>query len=111
MVHDLRDYIRDGNVNIIGPIRQELLSGITDRKQFKQLKNYLSYFEDLPIKTEIYVLAAEFHNTCRGSGIQGSHIDFLICAVSVYYNLPIFTLDKDFDMYANLLDIKLYTPK
>jgi len=32
---------------IIGPIRQELLSGISDISQFNKLKDMLSAFEDI----------------------------------------------------------------
>jgi predicted nucleic acid-binding protein len=45
---------------------------------------------------------------CRKKGIQGSHIDFLICAVAELHEMSIFTLDKDFIRYATVLPIKLY---
>ena len=41
-------------------------------------------------------------------GIQGSHIDFLICSVAQNYNLSIYTADKDFISYASVLPILLY---
>ena len=44
--------------------------------------------------------AAECYNICRSAGIQGSHIDFLICAFAERENAPIFTTDKDFFHYA-----------
>src|SRR3989304_2328531 len=77
----LEDLIIDGRIAIIGPIRQELLSGISDSKQFDQLKKMLSSFEDIALQTEHFVKAAEFANRCRSKGVQGSSTDFLICAV------------------------------
>jgi len=103
----LKDLINDGRVAIIGLIRQELLSGISNVKQFNQLKELLSFFEDIPLKTEHFEKAAEFSNICRGKGIQGSTIDFLICAVAYLENLIIFTTDKDFENYEKFLSIRL----
>ncbi len=104
----LTEFIRDVRVQLIGPIRQELLSGIKSEKQFEELKYYLSTFNDLLIKTEDYEKAAEFFNICRSNGIQGSNTDFLICAVANNNNLEIFTTDKDFENYQKYLPIDLY---
>ena len=78
----LKDLIKDGRVVMIGPIRQELLSGISEPSQFKQLSDKLSSFEDLPLLSEFFIKAAEFSNICRKKGVQGSTTDFLICAIS-----------------------------
>lgn len=94
-------------VVIIGPIRQEILSGISDKIRFKDLKRKISAFEDFTIKTTDYELAAQFYNECRSKGIQGSHIDFLICAVSMNHQMPILTLDKDFENYQTCIPISL----
>ena len=96
---------------IIGPIRQEILSGYSDLRKFKKLKQKLSYFENTHIHDSDYELAAELCNKCRKKGIQGSHIDFLICAVAVRLDIPIFTTDKDFSQYQNIISIKLYQIK
>ena len=103
----MKDLINDGRVCIIGPIRQELLSGIPDIRQFNQLRELLSSFEDIPLKTEHFLKAAEFTNICRSKGIQGSTIDFLICAVAHSENLIILTTDNDFENYKKYLSIKL----
>jgi predicted nucleic acid-binding protein len=103
----LQELISDTKVAIIGPIRQELLSGITKATQFNQLKEFLSAFEDIALKTEHFEKAAEFCNICRRNGVQGSTIDFLICAVANMENLFIFTVDKDFINYKKYLPLKL----
>ncbi|MCX5846014.1 MAG: PIN domain-containing protein [Deltaproteobacteria bacterium] len=111
LVSELRELINEVRVAIIGPIRQELLSGISTKAQFDTLKEHLHAFEDLPISREDYDRAAAFFNTCRQSGIQGSQIDFLICSVAAGAGLPIFTLDQDFLLYVKLLPIILYKPR
>ena len=108
LVNILKDLILEQKVQIIGPIRQELLSGIKSKKQFDNLKSYLSAFPDFPIKTQDYELAAEYFNTNRKNGIQGSNTDFLICALSHNYEMPIFTIDKDFEQYAKHCSILIY---
>jgi predicted nucleic acid-binding protein len=96
---------------IIGPIRQELLSGISEEKLFIDLKNKMKGVIDFPIQSMDYELAAEYCNICRRNGIQGSNTDFLICAVAVRNNFEIFTEDSDFTEYKKYLPIKLYTIK
>ncbi len=104
----LKELIKDGRVVIIGPIRQELLSGISEPSQFKKLKEKLSAFEDLSLMSEYFIKAAEFSNICRKKGVQGSTTDFLICAISNVQKLQIYTDDKDFVNYKKHLPIHLY---
>jgi predicted nucleic acid-binding protein len=103
----LKELIKNGRVSIIGPIRQEILSGVSSKKQFNQLKKLLSYFQDTQLQTKHFEKAAEFANICRNKGIQGSAIDFLICAVAYTENYIIFTSDRDFENFRKHLDIQL----
>ena len=104
----LTQLIRDAEVAIIGAIRQEVLSGISGMKQFSALKMHLSEFKDVAMEAEDYAFAAECFNQCRARGIQGSHTDFLICAVALRRNMPIFTTDKDFTEFSKVLPIRLF---
>lgn len=103
----LESLIDNQRICMLGPIRQEILSGIKDNKQFAQLKDILSAFDDFPLTTKDYEKAAEFFNLCRSKGIQGSNTDYLICAVSSNNRFPIFTSDKDFEIYSKHLPITL----
>jgi len=107
-VNDLSELIKEARVKIIGPIKQELLSGIKNEFQFYKLKESLSAFEIVNIEAEDYENAALLFNHCRRNGIQGSHIDFLICTMAIKHNFAIFTIDKDFEYYAKCTDIILY---
>jgi predicted nucleic acid-binding protein len=95
-------------VEIIGPIRQEVLSGVRDTVQCDDLETHLDAFVDLPLTAEDYVTAAKFYNLCRAKGIQGSNTDFLICAVAVRHDLSVFTTDGDFPLLARCLPIVLH---
>ena len=93
---------------MLGPIRQELLSGIRQQQQFERIHDQLESFPDLVLAQHDWETAARFFNTCRNHGIQGSNIDFLICAAAVNHNMEIWSTDKDFDGYVRYLPIKMY---
>jgi predicted nucleic acid-binding protein len=105
---ELRNLIKDHRVQMIGPIRQEILSGIRSESQFRRLQGYLVSFPDVPIFTEDYVTAARFFNLCRSKGIQGSNTDFLICAVSVRNKSHIYTTDRTFTLFSEHVPIVLH---
>jgi len=101
------DVVRAGDAVLIGPIRQEVLSGIRSRSVFEKLADRLADFPDLELIQEDYVRAAEFYNTCRSKGVVGTPIDLLICAAASRHETPILTTDADFERYASLLPIRL----
>ena len=103
----LTDLVLSSLVIMIGPVRQEVLSGISDKNVFSKLKIKLKAFDDFAIDTKDYETAAEFYNICRQNGVQGSHIDFLICAVAHDNNFLIYTTDTDFDNFSKYLPIQL----
>jgi predicted nucleic acid-binding protein len=111
LIDEFYELINEARVVLIGPVRQELLSGIPNYDQFTALREKLQAFDDLPLKREAYEMAAEFYNTCRKAGIHGSQIDFLICSASVGAAIPIFTTDKDFSLYAKHIKLSLYHPR
>ena len=104
----LTELIKDSRVQILGPIRQEVLSGIKSKDQFFLLQDKLRAFPDLQLFEEDYEKAAEYFNLCRSNGIQGSNTDFLICAVALRSNMPVYTIDNDFKYYQKFLDFSLY---
>ncbi len=107
-VEELVELIKEVRAQLIGPVRQELLNGIRSEKQYKVLKKNLRAFRDLPIETEDYELAAEYYNTARENGIQGSNTDFLLCAISTRHRMPIFTTDNDFINFQSVIPIELH---
>jgi predicted nucleic acid-binding protein len=104
----LAELIAGNLVQMMGPIRQEILSGVREESQFDTLKNHLSSFPDVPIATVDYITAALYFNQCRRKGIQGSNTDYLICAVAVRNRMQILTTDNDFKEFRKIIPIKLY---
>ena len=105
----LAELIRQGRAQIVGPIRQELLSGIRDEEKFLALRRHLRAFDEPHLEADDYEEAARMNNQCRRRGIAGSAIDFLICAVAYRRNWEIFTTDRDFTRYAKVLALRLYS--
>ena len=110
-VRELRELIGNGCAVMMGPIRQELLSGVRSRRQFEKLRDHLRSFPDLVLETADYERATENFTSARARGVQGSNTDFLICAVSERHELPIFTTDRDFGLFADFLAIHLHRPR
>ena len=108
-VKELISLIEDHRVQMIGPIRQEILSGIRHKNQFKKISQQLNAFPDMILETEDYETAAEFYNSCRSKGIQGSNTDFLICAIASRRKLAIYTSDQDFKRFKKCFPIHLHT--
>lgn len=103
----LRQLVTEARVQMLGCIRQEVLQGLKSATTFERIRDQMRAFPDLPMTEREYERAAEFFNLCRSKGVQGSSTDFLICACSVAWGLPILTKDKDFDLYAQHLPLKL----
>jgi len=108
VVAELSALIDEARACMAGCIRQEVLSGIPSPAQLDRLRNKLAAFEDLPAASLTHVRAARFYNRCRSRGVQGSHIDFLICALADEHRAPVFTLDADFERYASICGIELH---
>ena len=108
---ELGELIREGRAGIIGPIRQELLSGLADDTQFGRLRDQLRAFPDEPLLSEDFESAGRISNRCRRAGLSGSPVDYLICAVSLRCTWAIFTTDNDFGQYSEVVPLELYTPR
>ena len=108
VIRALEQLLLIDRVEMIGPIRQEILSGISDPFLFVKVKKRLEDIDDFKLDTEHFVTAADFSNQCRRKGTQGSPVDFLICAVSKMHRIAIFTTDGDFPKYDQILGLDLY---
>jgi predicted nucleic acid-binding protein len=107
-IASLHELIEDGLARLIGPIRQELLSGIREPAQFERLRDQLRAFQDAALTTADFEQAAYWSNECRRRGIAGSGVDFLICAITVSRGWRVFTTDSDFRAYAKVVPIQLH---
>lgn len=107
---ELKQLISESRTRLIGPIRQEILSGIKATQQSERLRTHLRAFPDELVNTFDYESAAEANNTCRAKGLTVSIVDALICTIAIDRSFSIFTTDPDFLRFASVLPIKLHAP-
>lgn len=107
----LQSLIHQGRAQIIGLVRQELLTGIKHPNQYEILKAKLRAFRDVPISSETHEYAAVLGNACIAKGLQGSPSDFLLCAVAKENKMSLFTTDLDFVGFAKIIGLDLYQMK
>jgi predicted nucleic acid-binding protein len=105
----LNALVDEGRVQLLGAVRQELLSGLREESQFRRLRDYLRDFPDVPVETEDYEGAARASNQCHSAGIATAPVDMLMCAVAVRHRWEILTVDRDFVHYRTILKISLFT--
>lgn len=104
----LQELVLDGRAQIVGPVRQELFSGIRAEETFRRVRDALRAFDEPQLQVQDYEEAARISNVCRARGIAGSAIDFLICAVAHLRHWEVFTTDHDFVRYSKVLPLRLY---
>jgi predicted nucleic acid-binding protein len=103
----LQEFIQDGRVQLIGPIRQEILSGLRESERYVRFREILRSFSDRPLETELFEQAAAYSNLFSRNGIQSSSTDALICACAVAWQTQILTKDGDYEHYAKLIALPL----
>lgn len=103
MVAQLKEAIQDDSALIIGPIRQEILSGIRDKAHFAKTERLLDPFRDEEIKAVDYLEAARLFNLCQDHGVQCGAVDILMCAVSVRNCFGILTCDTGLERCIGVL--------
>jgi len=108
LIYKLVTLIQSYKARIIGPVRQEVLSGIESSDQYEVLSRKLEAFRDIPIRPDDYTLAAEFYNRCDRKGLSGALNDFLICAVANNHDLAVFSAEEQFEQYSLHLPIRIY---
>ncbi len=108
LVREWRSLVIDGAAVLVGPVRQECLSGFRREEDFERLRKHLESFEDVPLESEDYVEAARFFNRCRSVGVTGTDVDLLLCAFASRRGFPILTNDGDFELLARHLPIRLH---
>lgn len=88
-------------------VRQEVLSGLAPRERFIHVRDILAALPDETVASTDHERAAEMFTTCKAAGVQGSDVDYLICALAERLDCAILTLDGDFPRYALHLPIRL----
>jgi predicted nucleic acid-binding protein len=103
----LTEAIENTRAIVVGPVRQEVLSGIRHVKQFEKIRASLEAFPDAIIEPGDYVEAARLDNLCRAVGVQCGGVDMLLCAVVVRNGWSLLTNDEGIIRCISVLDPSL----
>lgn len=87
----------------------EILQGIKNDREFREVKASLLTFPILSLKSpESCVAAAELHRKCRKKGLTiRSTIDLLIAQIALEHHATLLHNDRDFDAIAQMCDLKV----
>jgi len=103
-----QELARQGDVELLGLVRQEVLSGISDERRFLIIRERLRVFTNSALAPQDFEEAARLSNACRSRGIASSTVDMLICAVALHHSWQIFSTDRDFVHYTKAIPIRLF---
>lgn len=67
LIEVLAQLIRESRVQLLGPVRQELLSGLRESTEFGRLRDSLRGFPEPRLQSEDYEEAARMSNQCPGA--------------------------------------------
>jgi len=109
-IAELQEAIRDGRAILLGPIRQEILSGIRESARFAKLQAVLDPFLDEEIAADDFVEAARLFNLCKDHGIECGATDILICAVAARQHYDILTCDQGLKRCIQILRTERLLP-
>lgn len=105
MLTELKEAIQNRRATIIGPIRQEVLSGIRDKANFAKTQSLLHPFLNEEVTSEDYIEAARLYNLCRNRGVECGAVDILICAVAARMQYGILTADAGLNRCVEALKL------
>ena len=97
LTRSLYELVRQGRVQLLGSIRQEVLSGIREESQFRRIRDHLHDFPDAETMIEDFEEAARGSNLCRQVGVAASPVD-----------VEMFTTDRVFVHYRKVLRIRVF---
>jgi predicted nucleic acid-binding protein len=108
---ELSEIIREGRVRVIGPVCQELLSGIRTPAKFEMIRSDLRSFDEERLTLFDFERAAQISNVLKAKGIADTATDCLMCAVAADRGMAVFTTDDGFRHFAKYTAVRLHTPR
>ena len=109
--HALHKFIEeDSDISITEIIMTEILQGIKDDNDYKNVKDYLLEFPIYkPKGVETYLKATGIYRDCRKKGKTiRKTVDCIIAAICMENDLTLFHKDSDFDVIAECIGLKVF---
>ena len=105
------DYAGPEPQAVCPPIVQEVLQGArTDRLERRYRDSLLTaHMLENPMPLELFEQAARLFRICQDRGITPGLADSLIAVCAIRNNVPLLTLDSDFQHIAAMTPLRLFT--
>ncbi len=92
---------------MVGPVFAELLQGSRTQREFDTLLNRFDALDYLEANRETWQIVARIRRHLSKRGCMIGFSDTITGALSIQYDLPLFTLDGGFE---RIPDLRLYEP-
>jgi predicted nucleic acid-binding protein len=110
-VRRLRDALEAGEgVFTTGLVLQELLQGFGGPKARDAIVERFGALPFLVPDRLDHIEAAELRNVCRRGGVQVGTVDALLAQLCRRHDLVMVTNDRDFELMARHVDLRLWMP-
>lgn len=105
------DMLLEAEAATCDPVIMEVLAGARDDAHLRLLRGMLSRAALLPTTSVHYEHAAALYRQARLSGLTvRKHIDCLIAAIAIDYDVPLLHADHDFDALARTSALRIVEP-
>ena len=94
--------LQDNRVVTTGIIIAELLQGMKDVKEERDISGIFAEISPLEITTDLWIKTGKIALSLRREGINLPLTDVAIAALAVEHNLSVYTLDKHFEKMPGL---------
>jgi len=107
--HALGDRIRSQRaLATTGPVEMELLAGARSPAEADRIRRILAACRMVPVRPQDWQGAATIFARCRAGGVTPRRLlDCLIAAVAIRAELPLLARDRDFELMARYVPLRL----
>lgn len=93
---------------ICGLILTELLQGVRNDRQYREVKRDMDNLIYLPMQRDVFINAAAIYRSLRKRGITlRKPIDCMIASVAIANDIPLLHNDRDFDPIAKYCGLRV----
>lgn len=100
--------VMDAGAYTCGPVIQEVLQGIREEAVLQEVRRRMFSLHYLEATRETFDAASRLFRRCRHLGIRVRTVDILIAAIAIESDMPLWTLDEDFERIQHHSDLQLY---
>ena len=104
---ELGALLTSGEAVVTGPVIMEFLRGARSSEELEFLSERIVSVDCLEMDPQTWVIAGRLSSQLRRKGEMMTDLDVAIAATAIRHNVPLYTLDTDFDRVPEL---SLYEP-